>query len=81
MSLEGGNLKATQDYFEKSLTLREQLAHQEPDNAQTRRDLAVSYSGLGNASLKGVRKAARGYFEKSLHLTEQLAHQDPENAQ
>ena len=53
MSLERGDLKATQEYFEKSLTLREQLAHQDPNSAQARRDLAVSYSGLGNVSLKG----------------------------
>jgi tetratricopeptide (TPR) repeat protein len=58
------------------------LARQDPENAQTRRDLAVSYSCLGNLRLQlGDLKATREYFEKSLNLTEQLARQDPENAQ
>ena len=60
MSLEGSDLKATQDYFQKALTLREQLADQDPENAQARRDLAVSYSGLGNANEGGQPKSGPG---------------------
>ena len=48
MSLERGDLKATQEYFEKSLTLREQLAQQDPNSAQapgaTSRSLIVVWA-------------------------------------
>jgi len=82
VSLRGGDLKAARNYFEKSLNLIEQLAQQDPGNAQARRDLAVSYNCLGNVSLQGGDlKVAQNYFEKSLNLTEQMARQDPENAQ
>ena len=82
MSLKGGDLKAAREYFAQSLNLREQLAHQDPGSAQARRDLAVSYSCLGNVSLQvGDLKASREYFAQALNLTEQLAHQDPENVQ
>ena len=82
MSLKGGNLKAAREYFGKSLNLTEQLARQDPENAQTRRDLAVSYSSLADVSLQGGDlKAARDYLKKTLNLSEQLARQDPENAQ
>jgi len=74
LSLKGGDLKAAREYFAQSLNLREQLAHQDPGSAQARRDLAVSYSCLGNVSLQvGDLKASREYFAQALNLTEQLA--------
>ncbi len=82
MSQMAGDQKTAREYFEKSMNLREQLAHQDPGDAQARRDLAVSYSCLGNVSLQGGDlKGTREYFEKSLNLREQLAHQNPENIQ
>jgi tetratricopeptide (TPR) repeat protein/predicted RNA-binding Zn-ribbon protein involved in translation (DUF1610 family) len=81
VSLQFGDLKAAREYFKKYLTLSEQLAHQNPENAQARSDLAASYNCLGNVSLQGGDlKAAREYFEKSLNLIEQLAHQSPGSA-
>ena len=68
--------------MKKALKLREQLAHQDPDNARARGDLSVSYNWLGDVSLRGADlEAAREYYEKGLKLREQLAHQDPDNAQ
>ena len=81
MSLRWGDLKAAREYFEKSLKLREQLARQDPDNAQARRNLSISYEKLGTVSMQvGDLKAAREYFEKGLKLMEQLARQDPDSA-
>jgi tetratricopeptide (TPR) repeat protein len=80
--MRGGDLKAAREYFEKSLQLRERLARQDPDSAQARRDLSVSYNQLGEVSMQlGDLKAAREYLGKDLKLAEQLARQDPDNAQ
>ena len=53
-----GDLKAAREYFEKCLKLREQLAHQDPDNAQAAMDLGVSFYILGQ-----VHRAATQYPE------------------
>ena len=52
VSLRGGDLKAAQDYFKKTLNLSEQLARQDPENAQTGLGLGVSFWKLGH----GVRR-------------------------
>ena len=73
MSLRGGDLKAAQDYFKKTLNLSEQLARQDPENAQTGLELGVSFWKLGHACQAAKQyPEADAWFRKAIDQLSRL---------
>ena len=71
--MELGDLKAAREYFEKSLKLREQLAHQDPDNVQAALDLGVSFYILGQVHRAATQyPEAEAWFRKALDQLRRL---------
>ena len=63
-----------------ALKIAEKLAKKYPDNAQTQRDLSVSYERLGGiAEALNDYKAAEGYYAKALEISEKLAEKYPDD--
>jgi tetratricopeptide (TPR) repeat protein len=77
----GGDLAAARGYFEKCLELAKVLTEADPQNAELRRNLSLSYDRLGGVTQAGGDlAAARGYFEKCLELAKVLTEANPQNA-
>jgi Flp pilus assembly protein TadD len=56
-----------------------QLAEADPKNAQTQRDLSISFERLGDVA--AAPAAARRFYEQELEIRRNLAEADPENAE
>jgi tetratricopeptide (TPR) repeat protein len=79
--LAQGKLAEAQAAFTKSLEISQQLAAQDPSNADWQRDLAVAYSRVGGVlRTQGKLAGAQAAFTKCLEISQQLAAQDPSNA-
>ncbi len=66
----------------RALAIREALAKADPNNAQAKRDLSVSYNKLGDVHLQlGATDKALQSYQKGLELSEALAKADPNDAQ
>jgi len=77
-----GPLLATIERLEKGLRVNERLAAQDPANAQTQRDVAISQSRLADAMVEaGDLANAIPRFEQSLAISERLAEQNPLSAE
>ena len=68
-----GDLKAAREYFEKSLKLTEQLAHQDPDSVQAALDLVISFYKLGQVHRAATQYPEAGvWFRKALDQLRRL---------
>jgi hypothetical protein len=77
-----GPLLATIARLEKGLQVNVRLAAQDPANAQTQRDVAISQSRLADAMVEaGDLANAIPRFEQSLTISERLAEQNPLSAE
>ena len=77
-----GAAESARRFYTGSLEIFQALARADPNDAQARRDLAISYGRLGDVHLKlGATDEALQYFQKDLELSEALARADPNDAQ
>ena len=68
-----GQMSEAREHYEKSLTIREQIAKEDESNSSCR-ELAVSYDELGSLAMTmGKRIEAKRYYEKGLSIRERLA--------
>jgi tetratricopeptide (TPR) repeat protein len=68
--------------YQKGLDVSVALAQADPNNAQAKRDLAVSYERLGDVHLRlGATDKALEMHQKDLDLSVALAQADPNNVQ
>ncbi len=68
-----GDLQGAEEYYIKSLELREQLA-KETGTVEARRGLSIGYERLGDiCKAKGDLQGAEEYYMKDLELSKQLA--------
>jgi len=82
VELAAGNLVAARSFFQRSLHAVEELEKDDPNSAQTKRNLSVSLEKLGNVEAQaGDLIAARIFFQRSLEVAERLAKADPQSAQ
>jgi tetratricopeptide (TPR) repeat protein len=76
-----GKLDDAASAFKKSLSICQQLAEQDPDNAGWQRDLATAHSRVGEVfKAQGRLAEAQTAFTKDLAISQQLAEQDPSDA-
>ena len=81
MNLQICNAAATRDAYQKCLEIGQKLANDDPQNAQARRDLSVTYSKLGDVNyLFGDAAPALNAYQECLGIIQKLAHDDPQNA-
>ncbi|MGE0144183.1 MAG: TIR domain-containing protein [Planctomycetota bacterium] len=80
-----GDAQRAQEYFERSLAVRESLLSRNPQSAQAARDVSVSLSMLGaflsQRGRDGDAERALEYFERSLSVSESLLSSNPQSAQ
>jgi tetratricopeptide (TPR) repeat protein len=76
-----GKLDEARATAEEKLAISQRLVEQNPDNADLQRDLAVTYSRVGNA-LESQNKLdeAQEAFGESVSILARLIEQDPSNA-
>ena len=68
-----GQMSEAREHYEKSLTIREQIAKEDESNSSCR-EFAVSYDELGSLAMTmGKRIEAKRYYEKGLSIRERLA--------
>jgi tetratricopeptide (TPR) repeat protein len=71
------------NYYQRSLTIDKQLAHDNPQSAQAARDLSVTLSNMGDVFTKrrspGDAEKALGHYKRSLEIREQLARDNPDS--
>lgn len=68
-----GQMSEAREHYEKSLTIREQIAKEDESNSSCK-ELAVSYDELGSLAMTmGKRIEAKRYYEKGLSIRERLA--------
>ena len=68
-----GQMSEAREHYEKSLTIREQIAKEDESNSSCR-ELAVGYDELGSLAMTmGKRIEAKRYYEKGLSIRERLA--------
>src|SRR5206468_7749198 len=71
--------EARSDY-ERSRTIREQLASNDPDNLTAQRDLSTIYDRIGNVLLLDtLHQEALAIFRKGLTIRERIVSLDPRN--
>jgi non-specific serine/threonine protein kinase/serine/threonine-protein kinase len=75
-----GDRRGAMESYEKALRIREALVADDPQETQSRRDLAASHRRIGNQFLE-TSEAARGleHLRKSLALYSALAGEQPES--
>ncbi|MGP1346268.1 MAG: protein kinase domain-containing protein [Phycisphaerales bacterium] len=67
-------------YYQRSLTIREDLAERRPDDPVHRRDVAVVLGRIGSAyAATGREREAIEQHERALRIKQRLAAEDPEN--
>lgn len=75
-----GNLERAFFFFEKTIEIDKSLCAAEPDNADFKNDLAISYQHLGNTyTALGDLEKALGYYEDQVRLFEELYAAYPNN--
>jgi tetratricopeptide (TPR) repeat protein len=68
--------------YQKDLELSVALAQADPNNAEAKRDLSVSYNKLGDVQLRlGATDKALELYQKGLEVRVAVAQADPNNAQ
>jgi len=82
LASDKGDLAGAQASFRHALAIAEELARQDPSDANWRRDLIVSCFRLGEVqSAQGDLAGALASFRQALAIAEALARQDPGIAQ
>ena len=76
-----GNFRTAREFYESSLSIRQQLVDAEPDNFAFRRDLGRVHAKLG-ATAKGeeMLKEAGKFYQQCLAIRSRLAEEAPDNA-
>lgn len=76
-----GKLEEARKAFEKSKSICERLAKEDPDNPDLRRELAMAHTLLGRISkAEGRLEAAAASFERSRSISAELVDRDPQRA-
>jgi tetratricopeptide (TPR) repeat protein len=76
-----GQLAAAQAAYAEYVAISQQLAEQDPGNADWQRDLAVAHSRVGDVlQAQGQLAAAQAAYAEDLAISRRLAEQDPGNA-
>jgi tetratricopeptide (TPR) repeat protein len=76
-----GNLKKALSFFDYDFKIVSKLCALDPQNISLKKDLAISYSNLGETHFSmGDLKKATAFFENSLQLSKQLHSDNPENS-
>jgi tetratricopeptide (TPR) repeat protein len=76
-----GNLKKALSFFDYDFKIVSKLCALDPQNISLKKDLAISYSNLGETySSMGDLKKATTFFENSLQLSKQLLSGNPGNS-
>ncbi|MCH7990445.1 MAG: hypothetical protein IID46_14995 [Planctomycetes bacterium] len=71
---------AAKSSYEHAKTLLEELSREDPLNAKIKRDLALSYTGLGVACQKLTQPEAESFLKKALELQQELHELEKNNA-
>jgi tetratricopeptide (TPR) repeat protein len=82
LAADRGDLTGAVASYWKALGIVENLARQEPGNADRQSDLSISYDRLGSAQrLQGESAGALISYRKALGIAENLARHEPGNTQ
>jgi tetratricopeptide (TPR) repeat protein len=80
--LPQGKLQDTLDAYQQSLAIAKSLAEQDKSNSGWQRDLAVSYSKVGNVlEAQGKLQEALDAYQEDLAISKSLAKQDKSNSE
>jgi serine/threonine protein kinase len=78
-----GDVEAGMPWLEKSLRVNEQLAAEDPKNADARRSVVVVNGRMGDVYSEGVDQPAKAlpYYERALQLVEPIAAANKDDAE
>jgi serine/threonine-protein kinase len=77
-----GAAESARQFYTRSMEIFQALAQADPNDAQAKRDLSISYNKLGDVHLQlGATDRALQSYQKGLELSEALAQAVPRDAQ